>query len=106
MNSELTKRFGVAFMHSSESEGDRLPAELRKARAVANILLEPSAESEEISVPKREEGEESITVGDKEGNEETSSKARTINTIFGGLTVTDGISSHHGVPVHPRRRPR
>jgi hypothetical protein len=59
-----------------------LPAELRKARAVANILLEPSAESEEASVPKREEGEESIAVGDKEGNEETSSKARMIEYHF------------------------
>jgi hypothetical protein len=82
MNSELTKRFGVRIIailrHSSESEGDRLPAELRKARAVANILLEPSVESEEVSVPKREEGEESIAAGDKEGNEETSSKARMI----------------------------
>lgn len=59
-----------------------MPAELRKARGVANILLEPSAESEEASVPKREEGEESIAVGDKEGNEETSSKARTIEYHF------------------------
>ena len=68
--------------HSSEAEGDKLPAELREARAVANILLEPSVESEEASVPKREEGEESIAVGDKEGNEETSSKARTIDYHF------------------------
>jgi len=94
--------------HSSESEDDGLPVELRKASAVANILLEPSAESEEVSVPK-EEGEESIAAGDKEGNEETSSKARTINTIFGGFTVADGTclsSNHRSVPVHPRRRPR
>jgi hypothetical protein len=85
MNSELTKRFvrtiGI-LRHSSESEGDRLPAELRKASAIANILLEPSAESEEESVPKREEGEESIAAGDKEGNEETSSKARMIEYHF------------------------
>jgi hypothetical protein len=62
-----------------------LPAELRKARAIANILLEPSAESEEASVPKGEEGEEgeeSIAAGDKEGNEETSSKARMIEYHF------------------------
>ena len=59
-----------------------MPAELRKARAIANTLLEPSAESEEASAPKREEGEESIAVGDKEGNEETSSKARTIEYHF------------------------
>jgi hypothetical protein len=87
MNSELTRRVGIPTIgilrHSSESADDRLPAELRKARAVANILLEPSAECEEASVPKREEGEESIAVGDKEGNEETSSKARTIKYHFG-----------------------
>jgi hypothetical protein len=86
MNSELTRRVCVhtigILRHSSESADDRLPAELRKARAVANILLETSAESEEASVPKREEGEESIAVGDKEGNEETSSKARTIRFHF------------------------
>jgi len=70
---------GVLRHSSSESEGDELPAELRKASAVANILLEPGAESEEGSVQKREEGEESIAVGDKEGNEETSSKARMID---------------------------
>lgn len=87
MNSELMKRFGTAgiLRHSSESEGDSLPAELRKARAVANILLEPSAESEEASVPEREEGEESLAVGDQEGNEETSSKARTIEYHFWGV---------------------
>ena len=59
-----------------------MPAELRKARAIANILLEPSADSEEASVPKGEEGEESIAAGDKEGNEETSSKARMIEYHF------------------------
>jgi hypothetical protein len=59
-----------------------LSAELRKASAVADILLEPSAESEEASAPKEEEGEESIAAGDKEGNEETSSKARTIEYHF------------------------
>ena len=59
-----------------------MPAELRKARAISNILLEPSAESEEASVSKREEGEESTATGDKEGNEETSSKARTIEYHF------------------------
>ena len=59
-----------------------MPEELRKARAVANTLLEPSEESEEASVPKREEGEESTTAGDKERNEETSSKARMIEYHF------------------------
>ena len=87
MNSELTKRwcgvltYGV-LRHSSESEGDGLPTELREASAVANLLLEPSEESEEVTVPKREDGEESIAAGDKEGNEETASKARTINIHF------------------------
>jgi hypothetical protein len=82
MNSELMKRFIGVLRYSSEAEGDRLPGELRKARAVANVLLEPSVESEKALVPKREEGEESITAGDKEGNEETSSKARTIGYHF------------------------
>ena len=100
--------YGV-LRHSDESDGDGLPTELRKASAVADDLLEPSEESEEETVPKREDGEESIVAVDKEGNEETSSKARTINTISGVLTVTDGtcrLSSHHSVPVHPRRRRR
>jgi hypothetical protein len=59
-----------------------LPTELRKASAVADILLEPSEETEEATVPKKEDGEESVAAGDKEGNEETSSKARTINDHF------------------------
>jgi hypothetical protein len=81
--------YGV-LRHSSDCEGDGLPTELRKASAVADNLLEPSEESEEVTIPKREDGEESIAAVDKEGNEETSSKARTINTISGVLTVTDG----------------
>jgi hypothetical protein len=80
----------VLSRHSNEYEGDELPTELRTATAVADILLEPSEESEEATVPKREDGEESTAAGDKDGNEETSSKARTINTISGVLTVTDG----------------
>jgi hypothetical protein len=108
MNSGLTKRCwcGVLVLrHSNEGEEDGLPTELRKASAVADILLEPIEESEEATVPKREDGEESIAAGDKDGNEETSSKARTINSISGGLTVTNGtsqFSNHRSVLVHPR----
>ena len=100
--------YGV-FRHSSESDGDGLPTELRKASAVADNLLEPNEESEEVSVPKREDGEECVVAGEKEGNEETSSKARTINTISGGFSITDGtcrFSRHRSVLVHPRRRHR
>ena len=50
--------------------------ELRHATAVANFLVESSAISEEARVPKIEEREESTGGRDKEGNEETSSKAR------------------------------
>jgi hypothetical protein len=69
--------YGV-LRHSSECKGNRLPTELRKASAVC---------------PEREDGEESIAAVDKEGNEKTSSKARTINIISGVLTVTDGTAT-------------
>jgi hypothetical protein len=54
-----------------------LPTELCSASAVANFLIEASAISEEAVDPKIEEREESVGGKDKEGNEETSSKART-----------------------------
>jgi len=54
-----------------------LPTELRHATAVASFLAESSAVSEEAREPKIEEEREESTGGrDKEGNEETSSKAR------------------------------
>ncbi|KAH9962619.1 hypothetical protein BC827DRAFT_1340953 [Russula dissimulans] len=67
----------VLSRHSSESEGDRLPTELRNATAVADFLLEPGAIAERRTVAKAEEKEEeSMATRDKEGNEDTSSKAR------------------------------
>jgi len=59
-----------------------LPTELQKASAIADILLNPSEEIKKATASKKEDGEESIAAGDKEGNEETSSKARTINDHF------------------------
>jgi len=58
-----------------------LPTELRHATAVASFLVESSAISEEARVPKIEEREESTGRRDKEGNEETSSKARNESNI-------------------------
>ena len=74
--------------HSGENATDGLPTELRTATAVANFLVEPSAVSEEVAVARTEEREESRDARDKEGNEETSSKARI--PFLGGFSVTDG----------------
>ena len=63
--------------HPNESARDGLPTELCSASAVANFLVEASAISEEAVDPKIEEREQSVGGKDKEGNEETSSKART-----------------------------
>ena len=91
--------------HSGENATDGLPTELRTATAVANFLVEPGAISEEAAVPRTEEREESRGARDKEGNEETSSKARI--ALFGGFSVTDGrclFSIHRR--VRGQRRPR